>query len=134
MKFPKLVIEEAKALKKHATKEERAKLDYENLDAEHYSKCIYGQMTGDCYSVRAHQLIGVACKRVYVKDINKPSFKVGENTKVNGKPKFTGDYLGRAGHVWLSPIEVFISKAEANGEHALLERLVKFIKGEIKSL
>lgn len=40
-------------IKTQATKEELSKLTIEGFDHNHDSKCIYGQMTGDCDSHRA---------------------------------------------------------------------------------
>lgn len=61
------VRKEAEALRVHATKEERERLDFSNLDPEVYDECIYGQMTGDCNSFRGIQLIEICAVR-YVKD------------------------------------------------------------------
>lgn len=43
-------------LKAKATKEEISMLNLENFDHNHYSRCIYGQMTGHCDSSRAKML------------------------------------------------------------------------------
>jgi len=51
------VKKEADLLRKNATKEELNKLDIETLDPELSSVCIYGQMTENCYSGRAKELM-----------------------------------------------------------------------------
>lgn len=55
--FKSLVIDEAVKLKAAATKDELSKLDFENLDGNSSYRCIYGQITGHCYSKRASQLL-----------------------------------------------------------------------------
>jgi hypothetical protein len=61
------VRKEAEALKIHATKEEREKLNFKDLFPESIYQCIYGQMTGSCSSIRAANLIeSCACR--YVRD------------------------------------------------------------------
>ena len=57
------VLADATALKQHATAGELAKLNAALLDPYHYRQCIYGQMTGDCYSPRAARLIFDCCPR-----------------------------------------------------------------------
>jgi hypothetical protein len=61
------VRKEAEALRIHATKEERERLNFGELNPEFIGDCIYGQMTGNCYSERASILIG-KCAFRYVKD------------------------------------------------------------------
>lgn len=56
---------EAKALREHATPEELAKLDIQQLVPEDYDQCLYGLMTGDCTSDRAHDLIRGCCIRYF---------------------------------------------------------------------
>lgn len=125
MKYPKLVIEEAKNLKKHATKEEIERLDFENLRVFDSNQCIYGQTTGNCYSDRAVELIQKCARRVY-KANSSPD--VVKRKDLNGSPvKACRDYY------W-SPIEVFIAKARMSGNHLMNRRLIQFIKGEIKTL
>lgn len=56
-KLKQRVLEEATLLKQHATPEEIELLDIDELDPNQPSNCIYGQMTGDCFSPRAHELL-----------------------------------------------------------------------------
>ena len=123
--FPKLVIEEAKALKKNATKEEKDKLDIDRLNSRNLNKCIYGQMTENCNSDRAFELMSKGCKRVYIGGGENPS----TSKKLNGAAKncekrHTGYYP------WYSPIEVFIDSAPREMNNIL----IKFIKGKVKTL
>ena|SRR5688572_14020838 len=55
---------EARALRKHATKKELEKLDFESFNPKDEHQCVYGQMTGDCSSNRAHALIAECCIRL----------------------------------------------------------------------
>ena len=60
------VVAEAIALKKNATPEEIGRLDFDTLRPENKERCIYGQMTGDCDSLRAIDLISLCAKRFIV--------------------------------------------------------------------
>lgn len=53
----RLAYKEADNLKLHCTPEELGMLNFDKLKPTHASSCIYGQMTGNCYNVRALQLI-----------------------------------------------------------------------------
>lgn len=63
--YPALVIQEAKNLRKLATREEKDQLNLVTLNPRNEWKCIYGQMTGSCFSDRAEELIVKSCQRVY---------------------------------------------------------------------
>ncbi len=125
MKFPELVIEEATNLKRLATKEELANLDFDQLNPQDARYCIYGQMTGSCWSARTKELIPLCCERVYECDKeNNPELTVEGACVLNGSP------IGKSRHEYWSPIEVFIAQEnkEAN------QMLILFLKGEIDSL
>jgi hypothetical protein len=116
-----LVKEEAKNLKKHATKEELDNLNIEYLDSEDYEKCVYGQLTGDCFSERAEYLILNSCERVYESD-----YTISKS-KINGKP-----LKDRRTKYW-SPIEVFIAQNinNTNGNNKIL---IDYLKDKRKTL
>lgn len=59
------VTKEAQALRVHATKEERERLSLDDLNPSTVTKCIYGLMTGNCFSMRAATLIQKCCKRFF---------------------------------------------------------------------
>ena len=132
-KFPKLVVEEAKNLRKFATQEEKDRLLKNTIDPESPFSCIYGQLTSDCQSIRAIELIEKCTKRVYeyVSGKNNGLYtKVANCVKINGSPK--GKIRMSHNHAYYSPIEVFISK---NGEGSPLNiKLAEYIKGERKTL
>ena len=48
---------EADNIKKHATQEEINRLEFGILDPKNSKLCIYGQMTGSCFSDRANELV-----------------------------------------------------------------------------
>ncbi|MEK6880343.1 MAG: hypothetical protein AABY22_12075 [Nanoarchaeota archaeon] len=117
-----LVIDEAKKLKKNAKNYEIKKLNFERLDTQHVTKCVYGQMTGDCFSDRATELIEGSCKRV-IKCA--PDGEI--DGTLNGSPKESN-----RSRYW-SPIEVFIDR-ERNKKNGNNKRLVAYLKGETKEL
>lgn len=127
MKFPKLVIEEATALKKHATEQELDMLSFEGLNPEDSRYCIYGQMTGSCWSERAVELINLCASRVY-DDVEPTEDGVFSGAKLNGSP-IEKDRL-----TYWSPIEVFISRNSFKDNDNLNKKLIRFLKGEIKTL
>jgi hypothetical protein len=55
----KLVADEAEKLKTHATQRELKNLHFEMLNGGIVDSCIYGQMTGHCYSQRAIELLNL---------------------------------------------------------------------------
>lgn len=119
--FPALVVDEAKKLKEFTTNEEKANLDIEIFNPESRSRCVYGLLTGSCFSLRSAELIEKCAKRVYVAEDGKAP---KECKKLNGKPKSGQRTL--IGTEYWSPIERFIQIAppEAN------EYLINFLKGK----
>lgn len=92
------VRKEAALLREHATKEERSRLDFRLLNAWDVSKCVYGQITGDCRSNRAEELLNKCATPV-----SKTLFKI-----VDGAYSFRGKGKG------FSAIEFYISQHTAN--------------------
>ena len=119
----KLVIKEAKALKKNATKAERSRLNFASLNPEQSYFCIYGQLTGDCWSIRATKLIRECAERVYVQHGSDPL----DECELNGKPTPTTD------REYFSPIECFIyfKKNKRNGNN---KNLIDYLSGKSKKL
>lgn len=136
-KYPALVIKEARNLRKFATKEEKDRLDFMKLNSSSKFDCIYGQMTKNCFSVRAKELIEKSCSRVY----STSSGDTWEEYRLNGTPKgkyrredgANNLYPGEEKTSYFSPIEVFIARGD-NWKNGANDRLVKYIKGEIKTL
>lgn len=120
-RLKELVIEEAKNLRKHASKEELNNLDFDKLDPKHEDNCIYGQMTGCCWSDRATSLLN-DCTEPYSWSLNE-YFCPSEYRFI-----YNSLYEGRV-DVNFSPIEFYICRPENKNE-----TLIKFLKGEIEEL
>jgi hypothetical protein len=130
------VRKEAEALKIHATNEERERLDFEILDPNNMHNCIYGQMTGYCFSTRSAILINECCVRYFKHDIM-PGFyeestdfdriKRGVNgATVNG---FIGERTEPFSSCHFSAIEAYILLPEAKNAN-----LIAFLRGETDNL
>lgn len=126
-----LVIEEATNLKKYATKEELSRLDYDNLDGDSKSRCIYGQMTGDCSSYRANELIIKCAQKVYnTTDTDDRIVK----SVLNGKP-YKIDKVNERLDFYISPIEKFLYKYKRGyKESTKIKKLVNFLQDKTQEL
>lgn len=127
------VKKEAEALRKKATPEELSKLNFNSLDPHHLNKCIYGQMTGHCNSVRGVQLIE-ACAIRYIKDgdltyVARDGFKRIQD-RVNGAT-VEDLYYDRSSltDVHYSAIEAYILLPEARNAN-----LIAYLRGETEIL
>lgn len=125
-----LVKEEARKLRENATPEELSKLDFQTLDYDNISMCIYGQMTGNCLSDRANELVIKCCDKIYSTEIGKIKLfcNILSESILEGKPFkiMSGSRL----NYYISPIERFIC-VENNGN---ISRLVKYLKKETDEL
>jgi len=128
------VAAEAKALRKHATKEELGRLDFENLDPTQITTCIYGQLTQHCFSRRASILIGLCCKR-YVKtarinNIQEEGFEMIKDI-VNGETvdNLYEDRQALFNECHYSSIEAYILLPDANNA-----ALIAYLRGETDDL
>lgn len=120
-----LVIAEAIKLKENSFKYERASLNFDSLDSERPSKCIYGQMTGNCWNNRATTLIEKSCERVITNNPNKS----GITGAINGSP------IGVDRDFYWSPIESYIYLNERNLKFNKQNKvLIDFLKGETDTL
>lgn len=126
------VLTEANKIKQFATVEERSMLNFETLNPIKRQHCIYGQMTGDCDSVRAIELIE-KCAARFVADssltyIRSEGFKRIQE-KINGTR--VNNLQDKRSSVWgphiahSSMIEAYILLRDANNEG-----LIEYIKGE----
>jgi hypothetical protein len=134
------VKQEAAALKKYVTAEEIAKLDPSTIQNT-AERCVYGQMTGDCNSERAFDLIQNCCERVYdVQYANMQQRKEGKQwLKLNGSPKTKE----RRNFViaYMSPIESLLALSDDNDNAPSLyqateniKNLIAYLKGETDEL
>jgi len=81
------VRHEVEMLKKHAYPVQLNRLDFDTFDPDHRSQCIYGQMTGSCYSREAQTLMNKACIKVFNTEYNTIQYKTFTEIKglINGK-------------------------------------------------
>jgi hypothetical protein len=107
------VCKEAEALRIHATKEERERLDLKRMDPTDPERCYYGLMTGECDSDRASELIQ-KCTTVFLINTHyENEVEVSEGFK---KYKY-------------SPIEYYIGLPKARNAN-----LISFLRGETELL
>lgn len=121
-----LVRGEAAKLREVITKKEASKLDFQTLDGENKDRCIYGQLTGYCFSNRAANLILKCCERVYI-----PNTKYCDelkNAKLNGEPhKVKAD---RRYESYYSPIEKWLRVSTKKAQ----KNLIQYLKKEVDTL
>lgn len=128
------VINEAVALREYATAEEREKLDFTTLDSTDKTRCIYGQMTGDCHSTRALELIQQSTTRYFSGAALSVYASVDRITQfVNGVyvPDFIKERKSEF-YAHFSAIEVFINLEPIYPFQ--VESLVKYLRGESDDL
>lgn len=134
------VKKEARALKENATKEETSRLDFDDLDPNSPTRCVYGQMTGSCQNDRAVDLIKKCCVRVIHNCIDdfdgapRPMSVISKH--VNGKvpEDFRDNRHDSSNNIfesitYLSPLETYI--ASPFGKNA---NLIAYLKGERNDL
>ncbi len=134
MRFPenykeleKLAKQEARKLKKNATPQELANLNFTKLNPSEWEMCIYGQMTGSCLTNRAGELIKLCATKTYI-----GYFCTIEETELqNKKLPITGSF--RRNKYW-SPIEVYISENRSNGETFKNRDLIDYLKDTKKRI
>lgn len=119
----KHVMKEIDNIKKYATKEEIAALDVENIDPDSSERCIYGQMTGNCFGDRANVLVNVCASKIQLYnplhgDILSPEFLNCKKVKRITKDSTNASFL-----------EMFIYQQPHNNKN-----IAKYIKGDIGSL
>lgn len=121
------VKKEAEALRVHATKEELGRLDFDYLDSSDRRYCIYGQMTGNCYSERSAELINI-CAITHFETL--PDTLEEMVGFVAEKSKY---FLDARVDPWLSStfsaIESYICLPEAKNAN-----LIAYLKGETDTL
>ena len=137
------VINEAVALREHATAEERGKLDFTTLDAGNSMRCVYGQMTGHCHSERAGKLIQLCTPRYFATYALSSMSPSVERIVSHANGEYVKDFLKeRASQVddtipvmpqlHFRAIEVFISLDPLYPEQ--VKSLVSYLRGESDDL
>jgi len=110
--FLDMVLEEATHLRNNATDEEKSNLDFSTLATTNIHNCIYGQMTGHCFSKRA--------KELFAKKFDKLGCETDTFRKKSFEPVVDEGF---------SPIEVYITiKGSKN------RSLINYIKGKTNEL
>jgi hypothetical protein len=130
------VINEAIALRTHATQQERNKLCIQLLNPRSQTNCIFGLMTGDCDSTRALELIQKCASR-YVVDCNFTAIKFDGFNRI--KEHINGRYvenLSEKRHNRFSNADAYYATIEA---YILLpkaknENLIAYLRGDIEEL
>lgn len=141
--FLKDVEHEVKMLKQHATLEELSNLGFNYFDPQSPTGCIYGQMTGNCTSIRANELMNKSCvrvwdlKRMYNDELLQNKGEELSFTKVkefiNGKFDNQGwskwdEFYVRDYH-YLSALEGYIGLKGSNVEH-----IFDYLTGKVDEL
>jgi hypothetical protein len=124
-----LVKKEASKLKEYATQEELEQLDFNTLRPYVSYNCIYGQMTGSCYSDRANELILKCAERVYIRTPH-TTFSDGvlAYQTLNGGPHPITDNRGRC-EFYHSPIEVYVILNKENSTTVNNKMLIDYLQG-----
>ncbi len=132
------VTKEAIALKQNATQEELSKLSARILDPNNRRRCIYGQMTGDCYSIRAAELIQACAPRYFENDVMPSRYEHINRIGIgriadNANGEQVNDFLEERTDYWrashFSAIEAYIVWNNAKSEN-----LIAYLKGETETL
>jgi hypothetical protein len=142
-----LVKEECDKLKNTLTDDEKSRIRPGRLDPLNPNMCLYGQITGNCYSRRAQDLIIACCTKVFVPQLH--SSDLLTRAKLNGSPwecelDHTGFGEVRRFEKYHSPIEIYIHNLDRmwgshdtiNGEeyHRFLSNVGTYVRGEIETL
>jgi len=129
------VMHEINMLKKHATKEEKENLDFLEFNPLYPTRCIYGQLTGNCANKRAKDLMDKSCIRVMsledgVDELRNKTFNKIKN-KINGKytQQTWEDVADSRFYSHLSSLEGYIALKNAKNE-----QILQYIKGEIDTI
>ena len=118
--FIKLVVSEAKGLRKHTTQTEKDLLNETTFSPTNCDSCIYGQLTGFYRNARAKELADLAGVRITFPEL---TFKPFDVLIQFGKQQPKGE-VGT-----FSPIELYIHSFTNDGK-----RILRYIKGETKLL
>lgn len=123
------VAAEARALKEHATREERERLSIEKLDPNSRISCIYGLMCFGCESERAIELITKCCPRFFVNN-NKHTYSLHDvQETANGSTCDLSTRINYGSIEHFSSIETYIF-TEGNSN----ANLIAFLRDETKEL
>ena len=119
-----LVKLEAEALRKHATQEEKDKLNIDDVSPGDIQKCFYGLMTGGCFSLRANFLI-VSCAKPFSRWITRYKRSYVQTFRYN---RYSGNRM------YFTPLEYYIYQAYTQNQRGSIANLIAYIKGESDTL
>lgn len=128
---------EAEKLKNTATATELARLNIKYVRPDSHSHCIYGQITGSCFSGRATALIMACTPRYFERDVIEWVCTQDEKMPVNEAIRFANgtvveSFASDRQQRWpmhYSAIEAYICT-----EGAKIKNLVGYLKGETDTL
>jgi hypothetical protein len=121
------VRKEAEALKIHATKEERERLDMERFNPTNNNHCIYGLVAQGCYSPRAAELIDKCAIRHF--DGLPDDIDEAINMLSDKPTDFVYDRVNERSGSTFSAIEAYICLPEARNAS-----LISYLRGETETL
>lgn len=137
--FLKDVFHEVQSLRHNATPEEKERLDFDTLDYNEPALCIYGQLTEDCSSLRAKELMDIGCIRVMdvpdgvddIKEVNIEDEKFNINGENTGQGWIYSEEFKEYGrdYTHLSALEGYICTKDAKNKE-----IIDYIKGNINEL
>lgn len=127
------VRHEIEALKKNATADEKARLDFKDFNPSNTRECFYGQLTGSCCSSRAKVLMDMSCIRVFGIEWDDVLFET--KSYKDFIPALNGaynaqDWKGNDRALnYLSALEGYIYASDAKNK-----QIISYIKGETETL
>jgi hypothetical protein len=131
------VRKEAEALRVHATKDERERLNMQDFNGNLQDGCIYGLMTGSCASERAHELIRACCSKYIINDGYSPSIMRDRKDIEIPVAKTSSPKLARVRKVgemgttlkYLSAVEAYVMVPNSKDAN-----LISYLRGETETL
>ncbi len=130
------VLAEIEALKIHTLPEEVERLNIVFFDPTLAQQCIYGQMTGNCCSLRARDLMDKCCKR-QAKRSGSLAFERESLDKVIEGDMINGEYDGSTwkfdtwfherNYDYMSALETYILTREGREK---TEEIINYLKGQ----
>ena len=145
--FLQAVEAEVRAIKLHAKTYEIGRL-LSKFNGDSQTKCVYGQLTGNCESPRAKELMELSCQRVVATELNSKRrlrfvssfFKAAIHRKTFTalkdfvRPAGTGlkmwdEHRGERNYNYLSALETYILMDKSNDTS-----IINYLKGTSDSL
>lgn len=119
--FLRLVREELDLIKANATKEEISRLDFDTFNYENRGQCIYGQMTGNCFSKRASEIMG---KKISTLDTDLPK----------NNPNFNFDHFDPDKSLGVPLRYTYLEQYLFWSSSLVHSKIISYLKGEIDDI